>query len=220
MSLLKIQFQVKMSRYCSKMDWEYKFTSTSLSHGAFACWISSQSGVLTKDELICLWYFCHLWKEETDTHSHMYLPQIWHLLNWDFNRLLSNKHKPPWKAWILIGLTGQSHLFIYFYLRWQGHSFWSTDREKTRTQELHKWNMSKSSLAVQSTSNYLRRHSRSAFPQAWKSSSTRGLQSVFTNAVKISGVCRVHAQLRKLGVLDDCTHHAEWNLIGNRWKYS
>ncbi len=55
---------------------------------------------------------------------HMYLPWVWHLLNWEFNRLLSNKHKPPWKAWILIGPTGQSYLFYLqciSYFWWQGH---------------------------------------------------------------------------------------------------
>ncbi len=54
----------------------------------------------------------------------MYLPWVWHLLNWEFNRLLSNKHKPPWKAWILIGPTGQSYLFYLqciSYFWWQGH---------------------------------------------------------------------------------------------------
>lgn len=123
---------------------------------------------------------------------HMYLPWIWHLLNWEFNRLLSNKHKPPWKAWILIGPTGQS-FFIYLFTV---HFLFLMTRSQVGTQtgknmlELHKWNMSKppalsnlpQTIYVDTLAQFSLKHERAAapedyrvcFPMQWRSQAFRG----------------------------------------------
>lgn len=103
----------------------------------------------------------------------MYLPWIWHLLNWELNRLLSNKHKPHWKTWILIGLTGQS-FFIYFFLFLMTRS--QKHQQRKNMLELHKWNMSKLPSLSNPPHLFIWTHSLS-FPSSMKEQQLQHLRT-------------------------------------------